>query len=132
MKTAIKIFLILNAVGALMVGLQGLFTTQVIMDPVGISLENPSALISIMASYGGVNLIFALFYIHAAFKAQEMGLLLYTLYAGGFVLGRILGFFQVGLGNSFVMTWFVIEFIFVGLSLFFYLSIRTNKNSLPE
>lgn len=127
MKTAIKIFLLINAVGALMVGLQGLFTTQVIMDPVGISLENPSALISIMASYGGVNVIFALFYIYAAFKTQEMGLLLYTLYAGGFVVGRILGFLQVGLGNSFVMTWFVIEFIFVGLSMFFYLRIRTNK-----
>ena len=49
MKTAIKVFLLINALGALMVGVQGLFTTQVIMDPVGIQLENSSALISIMS-----------------------------------------------------------------------------------
>jgi hypothetical protein len=128
MKTAIKIFLLLNALGAIMVGMQGLFTTQIIMDPVGIQLSNPSALISIMASYGGVNVIFAIFYIYAAFRAQTTGLLLYSMYAGGFVLGRIIGFLQVGPGNSFVMTWFCIESVFVALAIFFL--IKTSKEKL--
>lgn len=125
MKTVTKIFLLFNALGALAVGLQGLFTTQAIMDPVGVVLDNPSAMISISSSYGGVNLIFALFYIYAAFKQQKLGLLLYVLYTGGIVLGRLIGFAQVGLGNSFVMTWFIIETLFFILSLFLY-----RKNSL--
>ena len=119
MKTAIKIFLFVNALGSLMVGLQGLFTTQIIMDPVSIHLDNPSAIISIMASYGGVNLIFALFYIYAAFKDQRSGLLLYVLYVSGFVLGRIIGVAQHGMGNAFVMSWFVIESLFLALGVFF-------------
>ena len=120
MKTATKILLLLNALGAIMVGIQGLFTTQLIMDPVGITLENPSAIISIAASYGGVNVLFALFYVYSAFKSQRTGLLLYILYAGGFVLGRLIGFMQVGPGNSFVMTWFVIELLFTAVAIFLY------------
>ena len=120
MKIATKIFLLLNALGAFVVGLQGLFTTQAIMNPVGIVLDNPSAMISISSSYGGVNLIFALFYIYAAFKFQKLGLLLYALYTAGIVLGRLVGFIQVGYGNSFVMTWFVVEILFLAIALFLY------------
>ena len=120
MKIVTKIFLLLNAIGALAVGLQGLFATQAIMDPVGIVLDNPSAMISISSSYGGVNLIFAFFYIYTAFKMQKLGLLLYVLYTSGIVLGRLIGFMQVGAGNSFVMTWFAIELLFLSISLFLY------------
>ena len=120
MKTGIKIFLLLNALGAISVGIQGLFATDLLMLPVGISLNNPSAQISIMSSYGGVNLVFALFYIYAAFKAQKSGLLLYLLYVGGIVIGRIIGFLQVGIGNSFVMSWFGIEVVFLGLAFILY------------
>lgn len=129
MKITTKIFLLLNALGALAVGLQGLFTTQAIMDPVGIVLDNPSALISISSSYGGVNLVFALFYIYTAFKMQKLGLLLYVLYTGGIVLGRLVGFMQVGAGNSFVMTWFVIELLFLTISLFLYRKTSTIEST---
>ena len=126
MKTIAKILLLLllNASGALMVGLQGLFDVQSIMDPVGIILNNPSAKISIIGSYGGVNVVFGLFYIYAAFKAQKMGLLLYSLYVGGFVLGRLMGFIQLGVGNSFVMTWFVVESVFMSLALFLFFKLE--------
>lgn len=120
MKTAVKIFLLLNALGAISVGLQGLFSTDAIMQPVGIALNNPSAYISIMSSYGGVNLVFGLFYAYAAFKAQPLGLLLYLLYVGGIIFGRIAGFFQVGMGNTFVMTWFGVELVFLSLAFIFY------------
>lgn len=129
MKTVTKVFLLLNAFGALAVGIQGLFTTQAIMDPVGIVLDNPSAMISIISSYGGVNLVFALFYIYAAFKSQKNGLLLYVLYTGGIVLGRLVGFMQEGSGNSFVMTWFVIEALFLTISLLLYRKTSTIENA---
>ncbi len=120
MKIVTKIFLLFNALGALAVGVQGLFATQTLMAPVGILLDNPSAIISISSSYGGVNLVFALFYIYSAFKSQKVGLYLYALYTGGIVLGRLVGFMQEGPGNTFVMTWFVIEVSFLLLSLFLY------------
>ncbi|MCK6692073.1 MAG: DUF4345 domain-containing protein [Thermoanaerobaculia bacterium] len=104
-----RIFLILMGLSALNIALQALADPQTVMNFVDVELGNITARNSIRALYGGVNLAFALFWLYAAFRAQREGLILGTLYTGGFVLGRLLSIALDGMPGAFALQWLVVE-----------------------
>lgn len=112
MKTTVKIalgFCILMGLAYLNVAVQALFDPRAVMANVGVTLENPSALSSIRAVYGGMHLAFAVYCFFGAFRARRAALTLVALYAGGFVLGRLVSWSVDGAPNTFVSTWLITE-----------------------
>ena len=71
-----RVFLILLALATLNIAVQAILDPQVIFDNVQVQLGNLSARNSVRALYGGVNLAFGLFWLYAAFRQQNTGLLL--------------------------------------------------------
>jgi hypothetical protein len=126
-NTIAKAFLLLIGLAFLNVAIQALFTPQAVMGNVGISLDNPSALNSIRAYYGGVNLFFGLFLAYSGFKAQATGLILSILYSGGFVAGRLLSFALDGQPNGFVTKWLFVESFVLIVSLLLYRAINRQQ-----
>ena len=107
-----RIFLILLALATLNIAVQAILDPQVIFDNVQVQLGNITARNSVRALYGGVNLVFALFWIYAAIRMQTTGLLLALLYTGGFALGRILSIIMDGMPDTFATQWLITESVF--------------------
>ena len=106
-----KIFLIVVALPTLMVGLQAFFDPQAIMDNVDVVLGNPSGKSSTRAIYGGMHLMFGLYFIYGAFKAQREALLMLALYTTGFAIGRFYSLGVDGSPNAFISAWIWVETI---------------------
>lgn len=102
-------FLLLVGAAFLSIAIPAFINPQSIMDNVQVTLGNASALNSVRAMYGGVNLFFGFYLLYAAFKKQETGLLLVFLYGGGFVVGRIYSLFAEGNPSPFIIQWLCIE-----------------------
>lgn len=124
-----RVFLILLALATLNIAVQAILDPQVIFDNVQVQLGNITARNSVRALYGGVNLAFALFWIYAAFRRPNTGLILAFLYTGGFALGRILSIFMDGMPGAFAMQWLITESVFALLaaSLFYWNVTKSGK-----
>src|SRR6187402_2300523 len=112
MKTLFpKIFLGLMALAFCKTGIESLIDPQAVLAQVGIILDNPSALSSMRAVYGGLHLVIGLYCLMGIFKNPEGPLLLVVLYTTGFTIGRFSGIVVDGVPNSFVATWLFTEII---------------------
>jgi hypothetical protein len=126
---ATRIFLILLALATLNIAVQAILDPQVIFDNVQVQLGNLTARNSVRALYGGVNLSFGLFWLFAAFRQQQTGLVLALLYTGGFAVGRLLSLILDGMPGAFAMQWLVTESVFALLAagLLYWNSLKTTK-----
>src|SRR5436190_17388135 len=112
MKTLFpKIFLGLMTLAFCKTGIESLIDPQAVLAQVGIVLDNPSALSSMRAVYGGLHLVIGLFCFWGIFKTQETPLIFVLLYTVGFIAGRLSGILVDGAPNSFVMTWLITEMV---------------------
>jgi len=110
MKTLFpKILLGLLGLAFAKTGIETLIDPQAVLDQVGITLDNASALSSMRAVYGGMHLVFGLFCLSGIFRNQAAALTLVILYTAGFTLGRLSGILADGPPNSFVITWLFTE-----------------------
>ena len=110
-KRTTQIFLGLMGLAFCKVGIEALTNPQSVLDQVGILLNNPSAMSSMRAVYGGMHLTFGLFCAWGIFKDASGPLTLVALYTLGFVIGRTYGILQDGAPNAFVTTWLITESI---------------------
>ncbi len=108
-STPAKVLLLMAGFGFISVALQAFYNPQLVMDFVQTPLPNASARNSIRANYGGMNMALGLYMMYAAFKQQGFGLLLLSLFTGGFFIGRLAGFMMEGPANTFVHSWAVLE-----------------------
>ncbi len=102
-------WLILMGLAYANVGVQALLNPEGIMSFVDVKLENPSAMSSIRAYYGAVNLFFGLFLAIVSFNLKKEGLILVVLYTMGFVVGRSFSLAVDGMPNEFVTNWLFTE-----------------------
>ncbi len=121
------VFLVIVGLAFLSIAIPAFINPQSIMDNVQVTLGNTSALNSVRAMYGGVNLFFGLYLIYAAFKKQETGLILVFLYSGGFVAGRIYSLIAEGNASSFIITWLCIESLLTILSILLLRKLQQKK-----
>ena len=104
-KRIAQVFLGLMALAFCKTGIEALVNPQAVLANVGIDLNNPAALSSMRAVYGGMHLVFGLFCAWGLLKNQSAALLLVTLYTAGFVTGRLASWMADGAPNEFVITW---------------------------
>ena len=127
----IRIFLALLALATLNIAVQAILDPQAIFDNVQVQLGNLTARNSVRALYGGVNLMFGLFWLYAAFRLQRMGLLLALLYTGGFALGRLLSLGLDGMPGAFAMQWLAVESFFaISAAGLLWWNLTRNENPL--
>lgn len=114
MKTLDKVttgFLIFVGLAFINVAVQAIISPQAVFDNVQVTLGNVSALNSVRANYGFVNLTLGLFMVYGAFKMRKEALLLTSLFCWGFVIGRIYSIAIEGMPNAFVTKWLATELI---------------------
>ncbi|MEJ1240633.1 DUF4345 domain-containing protein [Chryseolinea sp. T2] len=104
-----RIFLGLMALAFCKVGIEAMIDPQAVVRQVGISLDNPSALSSIRAVYGGMHFAFGLLCFWSLLKRPAPALWLVVIYAAGFLTGRSVSLIVDGMPNAFVTTWFGTE-----------------------
>ena len=104
-----QVFLGLMALAFCKVGVEAMVNPQAVVAPVGITLDNPSALSSIRAVYGGMHFMFGLLCLWSVFKRPAPALWLVVLYTTGFLAGRTIALLVDGTPNEFVLTWFGTE-----------------------
>src|SRR6187549_208993 len=100
-----QVFLGIMGLAFCKVGIEGLIDPQAVLQQVGITLDNPSAMSSMRAVYGGMHLFFGLMCFWSAMKEPASALRLVALYTSGFVIGRAISFVIDGAPNPFVFTW---------------------------
>jgi len=125
------VFLVIVGLAFLSIAIPAFLNPQSIMDNVHVTLGNASALNSIRAMYGGVNLFFGIYLIFAAFKNQRTGLTLVLLYTGGFVVGRIFSLFAEGNPSAFIIQWLCTESVLAVLSILLLRKLQ-QKNSATQ
>lgn len=100
-----QVFLGIMTLAFCKVGTEALIDPQAVVQQVGITLDNPSALSSMRAVYGGMHFAFGLLCLWSLLKRPAPGLWVVTLYASGFVAGRTISAIVDGAPNAFVLTW---------------------------
>lgn len=121
-------FIILMALAFMKTGVESLISPRAVLSQVGIVLDNPSAVSSMRAVYGGMHLIFGVFCIWGIFRDQAAPLILIILYTTGFTIGRLSGIFLDGRPNQFVTTWMITE-ICCGLLATLFMVLRNRKEA---
>ncbi len=114
MKTLNKVitgFLIFVGLAFINVAVQAIANPQAVFDNVNVTLGNVSALNSVRANYGFVNLFLGLFMVYGAFKMKREALLITALFCWGFVVGRLYSIAIEGAPNAFVSQWLVTELV---------------------
>jgi Domain of unknown function (DUF4345) len=114
MKTLNKViagFLIFVGLAFINVAVQAIASPQAVFDNVQVTLGNVSALNSVRANYGFVNLVLGLFMVYGAFKMQREALLITALFCWGFVIGRVYSIGIDGMPNAFVIQWLATEVV---------------------
>ena len=122
-----QIFLALIGLAFCKTGVESLIDPHAVLAQVGIELNNPSAVSSMRAVYGGMHLIFGLFCFRGILNAFGGPLLLIVLYTTGFIIGRLVGIMFDGTPNTFVLTWLITEVISGAIALALW--IRTQPAS---
>lgn len=127
-----RVYLALLALATLNIAIQAIVDPQAIFDNVQVQLGNITARNSVRALYGGVNLVFGLFWLYAAYRQQTSGLVLALLYTGGFALGRVLSIWLDGMPGAFAMQWLYTELIFaiIAAGLLWWNSRKDHKTAL--
>jgi hypothetical protein len=100
-----QVFLAIMGLAFIKVGLRAMFDPQSVLQQVGIVLDNPSAMSSMRAVYGGMHLAFGGLCFWSAATRAEPALRLVVLYTAGFVAGRLCSILIDGVPNPFVLTW---------------------------
>ena len=100
-----QVFLGIMGLAFCKVGIEALIDPQTVLQQVGITLDNPSAMSSMRAVYGGMHLFFGLLCFWSAMKEPASALRLVALYTSGFVIGRAISLVIDGTPNPFVFTW---------------------------
>jgi len=100
-----QVFLGIMGLAFCKVGIEALIDPQTVLQQVGITLDNPSAMSSMRAVYGGMHLFFGLLCFWSAMKEPASALRLVALYTSGFVIGRTISLVIDGAPNPFVFTW---------------------------
>lgn len=116
MKLFNQIFMGLMALAFAKVGIEALISPGSVVANVGIVLDNPAALSSIRAVYGGLHLMLGLYCLWGAVKSDRAPVVVVLLYTSGFVTGRIFSIAIDGIPNSFVLTWLATETICLAIS----------------
>lgn len=114
-----RIFVGLLGAATLQVAFQALADPQSVMNNVQVDLgDNLTARNSLRAVYGGVNLLFGLFWCWAAFyrPTQFPALIIALLYTGGFVVGRLLSWVLDGTPGAFAQQWLMVEAVFCAMA----------------
>lgn len=114
MKTLDKVitgFLIFVGLAFINVAVQAIISPQAVFNNVQVTLGNVSALNSVRANYGFVNLTLGLFMVYGAFKMRREALLITSLFCWGFVIGRIYSIAIEGMPNGFVTQWLATEMV---------------------
>ena len=106
-----KIFLGLIGMAFCKTGIETLIDPQAVLAQVGIILDNPSAVSSMRAIYGGLHLVIGVYCVVGIFRNPEPPLMFVLLYTIGFTLGRFSGILVDGQPNAFVMTWLITEMV---------------------
>src|SRR6185312_172346 len=104
-----QVFLGIMGLAFCKVGIQAVMDPQAVLQQVGISLDDASALSSMRAVYGGMHFVFGLLCFCSVIRQQAPGLWLVVLYTTGFVAGRTVSLIVDGTPNQFVMTWLATE-----------------------
>jgi hypothetical protein len=104
-----QVFLAIMGLAFCKVGIQALMDPQAVLQQVGISLDEASALSSMRAVYGGMHLVFGLLCFWSVIRQQAPGLWLVALYTTGFVAGRTVSLVVDGTPNPFIITWLATE-----------------------
>ena len=104
-KRITQVFLAIMGLAFCKVGIETMFDPQAVLLQVGIVLDNPSALSSMRAVYGGMHLAFGGLCFWSVAVRPAPGLGLVVLYTTGFVAGRVASLAVDGIPNSFVLTW---------------------------
>jgi hypothetical protein len=100
-----QVFLGIMGLAFCKVGVEALIDPQAVLQQVGITLDNPSAMSSMRAVYGGMHFFFGLLCFWSAMKEPATALRLVALYTAGFVTGRTISLVVDGAPNPFVFTW---------------------------
>ena len=100
-----QVFLGIMGLAFCKVGIEALIDPQAVLRQVGIALDNPSAMSSMRAVYGGMHLAFGMLCFWSALKRPVPALWLVALYTAGFVTGRTVSLVIDGAPNPFVLTW---------------------------
>lgn len=114
MKTLNKVitgFLIFVGLAFINVAVQAIANPQAVFDNVNVTLGNVSALNSVRANYGFVNLFLGVFMVYGAFKMKREALLITSLFCWGFVVGRLYSIAIDGAPNAFVTQWLATELV---------------------
>jgi hypothetical protein len=104
-KRFAQVFLGIMGLAFCKVGVEALIDPQTVLQQVGVALDNPSAMSSMRAVYGGMHFAFGLVCFWSALKQPAPALWLVALYTAGFVTGRTVSLVIDGAPNSFVLTW---------------------------
>jgi len=100
-----QVFLAIMGLAFFKVGIEAMLDPQAVLQQVGITLDNPSAMSSMRAIYGGMHLAFGGLCLWSIIVRLEPALRLVVLYTAGFVVGRLCSLVVDGIPNSFVLTW---------------------------
>jgi hypothetical protein len=100
-----QVFLGIMGLAFCKVGVEALIDPQAVLQQVGIALDNPSAMSSMRAVYGGMHFTFGLLCFWCALKQPAPALWLVALYTAGFITGRTVSLVIDGAPNPFVLTW---------------------------
>jgi hypothetical protein len=135
MKTLNKVitgFLIFVGLAFINVAVQAIANPQAVFDNVNVTLGNVSALNSVRANYGFVNLFLGLFMVYGAFKMKREALLITSLFCWGFVVGRVYSIAIEGAPNAFVSQWLVTELILGILAVILLVLINKSRTMLLQ
>lgn len=130
MKTLNKViigFLIFVGLAFINVAVQAIASPQAVFDNVQVTLGNVSALNSVRANYGFVNLVLGLFMVYGSFKMQREALLITALFCWGFVIGRLYSIGVDGMPNAFVIQWLVTEAVLGVVAIVLLLQLRKQR-----
>lgn len=133
MKTLNKVitgFLIFVGLAFVNVAVQAIASPQAVFDNVQVTLGNVSALNSVRANYGFVNLVLGLFMVYGAFKMQREALLITALFCWGFVIGRLYSIGVDGMPNAFVIQWLVTEAVLGVVAVVLLLQLRKQRSAV--
>jgi len=117
-KQAKGLLLLVGAIFAA-IGVLGLYSPIDVIGATGLQAPNIGARSEVRATYGGVYLLFGLYFLWSAFRNgwRLPALRVAAVFLGGLVLGRVVSFIVDGASiNPWIWVFAVIEIVLFGLS----------------
>ncbi len=119
MKLA-KVSIIITAIVYLIIGLMFLIAPVRFVEGIDISLNSPTAIIDLQATYGGCMFALGIFFLYILKNLIliRVGLVLQILTLGGFAFGRILGILIHGVPKPIIFYLLVAEISGLALAVY--------------